>query len=763
MFAYRIHLICLFTFCAVGKAYAQPNVAVYWNPADRQDTVMDFGVTLQGFPVVLTFSVENNSTQTVAVYDPRQDAAPFYQIINVPEVEPQHPRKEEFEALDILPYFVQAGKTTSFRVVFKAVVGNAALPPDSVNEALLLLRVVDSTNALGNSFDKTFLLRALKTTKILASTTPHIRFDSVYVNPKPLIPEKKYVVENVTTQNIVVDQQQLTMQTPVVGSVEFTFDKYPTVEFGPKGSIPWTLRYAPLDKGRDSATFSIVYRPNQNSKPDSLIAAVSGFGVQQQLALIGGTGSPLPVSIRSDTIDFGSVFAGRKYSATVLVSNRGNMVIGYTSEQKTGSAKDTAAFQFVQPLMQGGGALRTNAQDTIRIEFSPTDGGSHVVEYSIETDLLSRSVVGIPDGEQTIRFTVIGFSKRPQIQLIPSQIDFGTLVLYPSCVSVSERVITVRNIGNADLVIDSILVSPSTNAITIDSPTFTVPIASSKDVIVRYSAQSLGNIDHQLILITNSTNTSLPIPATGNVVRPDTISVRVPEISKARPGQEVLIPIIVEAGSVALASTSQIVLTFDPSLMRYRYVSGSGTASEGATVTMEQESPRGVLTLSMTANGNFKARDTFALLSFNTYLGNRAQAAVSLSNSTTKFGNAGCPSALDVHTRSGLFALDSLCGLSFKTSAGNSQSIQVSVFPNPASSMATLVIVGGDQLIPSRNTVMVRVMDSFGQPVLTMKRSLQPEQTSLIPLELGNLMAGMYLIEVQNGIVSYVVPFVVSP
>jgi len=756
--AIRLIFCCLLlALCAVTENYSQPNVELFWNAADRQDTVMDFGVTLQGFPITLSFFVENNSSQTVAIYDSRPNAAPYYQIVNVPEVEPQHPRKEEFASVDFQPFFIPAGQTRSFGVIFKAVIGNVELPPDSVNESLLILRVVDSLDPLGKSRDKVFRLRALKTTKILASTTPLVKFDSVYVDPKPLTPEKKYTVENVTTQSIVVDDQRLTMKTAVIGTPEITFEKYPTAQFGPKGSIPWTFKYSPRDKGKDSATFTLVYRPNVSSAPDSLLAEVWGIGVQQQLELIGGTGTPAPVSIRADTVDFGDVFAGQKYVATVVLKNHGNLVIGYTGEQKFGAAKDTAAFQFTQPIMQGGSALRTNDFDTIKIEFSPIDGGAHVVEYRIETDLLSRKIQGIPDGAQTTKLTVIGFSKRPQIQLTPSVLDFGTLVLYPSCVSVSERIITVRNLGNADLIVDSIIVSPESNSILIDATSFTVPIASSKDVRVKYSAMQLGDITNQLLLATNSVNVPLPIQSIGKVVAPDTISVRIPEQFKAKPGRELVIPIVVEGKAVSLTSTSTIVVSFDPNLMRYRSAITAGTAAEGANITSDIESPRGVLTLSVTANGNFRQRDTFALLSFDTFIGGRAETPISLSNLTTIFGNAGCPNVLDVRTYNGQFRLDSLCGLSIKTGSNLHPVFQAGVYPNPTNGTVNVVIVKGNPIKGGADKFDIRIVDSFGR-VLVKKSDLEfADETSIVNFNIEQFEPGMYFVEVSKGVVSFVI------
>ena len=97
---------------------------------------MDFGVTLEGSPTTRTFTVVNKGPATVGILATNPNADPYYIIVNVPGVPPEDPRKEEFERVEGLSYFIRAGETRLFTVVFRAFVNSPLFPPDRVVEAL---------------------------------------------------------------------------------------------------------------------------------------------------------------------------------------------------------------------------------------------------------------------------------------------------------------------------------------------------------------------------------------------------------------------------------------------------------------------------------------------------------------------------------------------------------------------------------------------------------------------------------------------------
>lgn len=753
----RLIVLTLLGIVCFSSSYAQPNVRMYWDVADQSDTVINFGVTLEGSPTRRTFTVENRGQTTAAIYETNPNADPYYLIVNVPGVPREAPAKEEFERLDALPYFIRPGSSKSFSIGFRSIVGNPLFPPDVVAEAMLELRVVDSTAPLGPAFTKEFRLRALKTTRILATTTPWIRFDSVYINPLPLAPVRLYRAENVTSSRIRIDRQLLRMVSTVIGRTEFEVDTLPSVELGPLGSASWNVRYNPHNRGHDSAAYLLIYRPDSTAQPDTLTAWMSGIGVEQRLSLVSSVGTPSPVVIRGDTIDFGSVLVnGVGTTARIAVRNDGNIAIGIDSESKVGIARDTSAFVVGMALLSGGRVIPPGIVDTLVVSFVPVEGGEHRITYSVETDLLRRGISGVPDGEQSRRFIFRGFGQRPQIQVVPSQISYGNVVLLTSCTSSVERTFVVRNVGNAELRVDSILVKPATTRMTIEPSRFRLPPGEAQIVRCIFEPDVMGSIDGEIVLWTNSLIRSYAVQFTASVVPPDTVSVSVPLRIASRPGATVQVPVTVQGAGLTTTDRLVFSLTYQPSLLRYRALTLTGSACEGALVRSAGELPAGKLRIELEAPSNFLRRDTLLWILFDTFLGEAGSSDLTIVRSETSFGNAGCATALFVQSSAGTFAIDSICGLEYKTVSSSNRSI-ASVFPNPAHSNIVVTIMSG-----SNRNASVEIVDMLGRVVASNHNVRCLQGLTTVPFDVSDQMPGHYCVRVVYDRSFTMHPFVLS-
>ncbi len=738
--AFPLLLIILSTLCA-GLLHAQPNVEVFWLPTNRADTVMDFGVTLEGFPVRLPFHVINHDVVPVGILPTNSQAEPYYAIVNTPALPPPHQMKDEFERVGSLPYIVQPGDTGSFEVEYQAWTGSPGHPPDSVATALLEIRVVKMTDSLGPAIFRRFLLRALKTRYALATTTPLIRFDSVYVNPQPKPPQEPYAVTNASSLAIPVERQVLDFKTSVSGDAEILIDTLRDAVFAPRTSLLWNVEYKPHNMGKDSAHFHVVYRPNPGSETDSVTLRVSGTGVLQQIAVDSANAVPPSVVVRGDTIDFGDVDAdgsGGKL-ARIIVRNTGNINVRYTSEREVGTVGDTLAYQIERSLQSGGSDLLTNAWDTLLVRFAPVNGGPHIIQYVIETDLMSRQVKGVPDGAHQRVFTFRGFARKPQMAVLPTSVDFGPVVLLPACSSAVERTVVVRNVGNILLRIDSVRVHPPTSAITVNppEPIPAIEVDGSQTLIVRYQPAQIEQLSAFLVLYTNAFGPPVHIPLAGSAIGADTITVSVPS-QALRPGSTLALPIHVDADRVMLAQTSKLTLSFDPSQLRYRGLITGGTSTEGATVLNSAENPRGVLKLEFEANGSFAERDTFVIVVFDTYLGTNAATELALNSSTTQFGNAGCASILRVTTVNGTFAADSVCGLPFKTATNGT--LNMSIAPLPAGNEVHVTVESS-----TGQAVQLALYDTYGTLLSTF------EGRPHTRIDLQALPVGLYVLVARSG------------
>jgi len=763
-------LLVLITFLSTLSLAAQPNVQLWWNPQNKADTIMDFGVTLVQQRVTVTFTVVNNENNTVAIYSPQPNAEPFYQIVSVPGVDPADASKEEFEAEFEPSYFIPARSQRSFGVVFRSLPHSADFPVDSVAEGWLKLRVVDSNDVNGLSTNKNFRLRALKTTRILASNTPHIKFDSVYVSATD---GKPYTLQNVTPVKIPIQSQILDMQTSVTGTPEIEVDTLPQpAEFGPNTTLDWDTRYRPRDKGRDSAHFLVLYKANAGATPDTAIAKISGIGVEQKLRVVRAISNGAVV-VRGDTVDFGNVDADGTGGVVAIIEirNEGNINVHINSETEIGPEIDTVAFKVERSLSSDTPAIETNAIDTLVVRFDPVQGGVHKMSYDIVTDLRTRAIHGVPDGAQTKRLTFTGFARSPQMSITPPSIEFGNVVLLPTCESASEREFVIRNSGNVDLRVDSMVVQPKGAQVFVDGDRFIVGTSETHTVRVRYIPNQIETLSADLVLYTNAFGPPYAMRCNGASVPPDTISISIAPDAKARPGSQLQVPVRVDADRVTLAETAHLEISFDPTLLRHRISITSGTASEGSLIT-ESEDPRGLLEIDIKANGSFSSDTILLNLLFDTFLGDKATTELGLSESTTRFGNAGCGSILDVHATAGLFAIDSVCGLEYKTQSGTLRTISLDIAPNPVTEDARILISSHLQ-----TDAVLTISDAFGQIIsqdavslaiglnifnLTPNaNNLKPNASSLKP-DVYNLSPGCYFLEINSGVYRHIKPFVVK-
>ncbi len=755
-------LFCFLVFA--GSAIAQvPDVEIYWNENDRADTVIDFDVTLEGFAVTRTFTVVNRSNFPVTI---PAKLEPYFIILNTPDVEPQHPRKEEFAAVDgEIPFVVPAASTKSFRLEFLAFKDNALFPPDIIAEALLFLKVVASSNQSGPGVSKVFRLRALKTTRPLASTIKTLAFDSVYINPNP-VPTLKYSIRNVTPAEIAIDSQVTRQRTSLITNPpELRVDVHPVVVFAGRESVEWIARYTPADTGLDAISFSVYYKATDSTSADPIVVEISGVGVEQRLQIVSAVGAPATLKDVRDTsggnivVDFGEVPAnGTSYVATIIVRNTGNLNLGYDDEINIGGERDTAALKIRTPWSGGRGrGARRGDFDTLVVTFTPTSSGEHRSAYVLTTDIKRRTIKGIPDGANTYTVYLRGFGERPQLQA-PALIDFGTIVHLPGCPSVAERPLRIANVGNATLFVDSITIAQGIGTVNIGGTlNFAIGIGGSVELPVRYSTVAVGADSGVITLWTNALTSRVDVLYRAMVVPRDSMAVAIPTDIKARPGTLVNIPVLVDASAVGLTNVTSFTLAFDPSLLRFSALRTQGTASAGATVIRAQESPPGILNVTLDKTSNFSSNDTLVNLLFDTFLGTQISTELSIANETTTFGNDGCPSVLNVRTTSGVFSLDSICGLSYKTS-GSVRSIQAAVYPNPAVDATSIALIVHDT-----THVVITLRDALGRSVLQVYTDVMQPGTYIVPLDLRGQQAATYYVDVRTTFSSRTVPLVVRP
>jgi hypothetical protein len=130
---------------------------------------------------------------------------------------------------------------------------------------------------------------------------------------------------------------------------------------------------------------------------------------------------------------------------------------------------------------------------TLSIRFAPTGAGVLQATLSVESNDPNQPMVTV-----ALSGAALGI---PSISVTPSEVDFGTLVLGQS----SERAITVRNTGSAELIVSSV----NTNDAAFDvsgETAFALASGESRRLTIRFLPTTVGQRQVSLIIESNDTN-----------------------------------------------------------------------------------------------------------------------------------------------------------------------------------------------------------------------------------------------------------------
>lgn len=166
---------------------------------------------------------------------------------------------------------------------------------------------------------------------------------------------------------------------------------------------------------------------------------------------LSGDGEP-EISVTPQSIAFPSLDAASGLNATevVIVSNVGDADLHISDIYLD---DDTGPFSFSAisaPLIPPSGTAQ------FAVTFTPDTAANNAGSVLIESDDPNRPIVEVP-------LTGIGIA--PIIEITPSEYDFGTL--YVGCES--EQMLTITNVGTAELVVSTFNFSTASSDLTFDS------------------------------------------------------------------------------------------------------------------------------------------------------------------------------------------------------------------------------------------------------------------------------------------------------
>lgn len=722
------------------------------NDKTPSDTV-DMGLTLNGVPVTTMFNIWNTGNTELRMWPTN-----VYSFAITPTNIPNH-SEDHFEFSPESPpdFTLMPGERKRFSIRYNSTLS----PVFPVGKKYARARLGLATNFPLSDSDlafgyRDFLLIVRKTNKFIDGYESFISFDSVYIYPIDTI-KKTWKVQNniqeeLQIEKVVFDKKVIRQNTHLFQSmIETPYRLTPDNKV-----IDFTIKYYPIELGFDSAFTIVEFKPNPKTEPerkDSCFLAISGVGVEQKLFILDSKNA----QVFKDTIDLGNVRVNETKDVELVFLNNGNIPFGTISQEiiEIGSEKAAEGFNFVKKLSELT-HLQPSRTDTVKFKFTPPERKNYLVRYVINSDIVRRKIYGFPESIKKLTFYIKGTGVEP-FPIIQDTIDFGSIVMNRGdCPARRDTIIPIYNQGNIILEIKKFEVKPEfpITPFRLLIENLNIPPRSVETLRIIFDALDSPPADYEAVLwvVSNSTKPkdTIKIILKARGVKPDPINVSLPLEIRAKPGNRIEIPIIVDKDKVSLAKNYTDTLDYEHTLLKFIAYEKIGTASELVQFTdsfIREDESGGRLFISLNNDKYLLPRDTLIKLRFTTFLGEKISTPISLLN--PKFGDGICTNILTPITTRANFSLDSVCGLEFKVGTRQNKLIfdMDELHPNPTNDIIEL-----KYSIAFETDVHFAIFNTFGE--LVYQANIDNHQIGefvrIIPLD--KLSRGLYFCEMRAGI-----------
>lgn len=731
------HWLIIAVITAFGIVRTHAQVEIFIDESDKSDTVIVFGVTTFNSPITRSFTVRNATDSAIRILPSRTDITGQ-----------QSPVVNEYEGL-FSNEEVAAQTSRSLNVRYRA--DGAFFPADSVAEVRLVLDVLrlPSQRPLKQ---KVLILRGLKTGKVLGTVQQRVRFDSVYV-ATPQAREVRYTVQNLLPVRFPVVSQRLLLRTPALGPQEIQVDTFARVEFPERGTIDWKVTYRPLDRGRDSADFELRYVNADNIRDTLVTTRISGVGVEQRIDIIGasasGVSSPIVVA-QPDTVVVTDILPGSPVNVNLRLRNTGNADVHVDSIVVV-PLKGQGAFTLLRSVQ----SIRVDSIDTVTVGFAPSQRGEFVARLDVFTDLQRRRFGDVPTDAARRSLIVIGRA-RSVIKAVPEPLSLGPVIVSSACSDEASAPVEVSNLGNVDIRVDSVTVSPPDAGIVVTPQQFLLPSGAARTLQCSFKAGLPGRITGDIVLHSTGAEPRRPISFEATAMSADTLALHSVSDVSARPGSVVAVPVVIGAGYLRGLQRASLVVDFNPTVTAIIDLQREGTASRNA-ITSVQPGPQGAV-VTLRDDAGFPAGDTVVTLRMRVFLGDSSSTIVVINPDLSSVGLAGCPDLLPLRSRAGRVSIDSVCGLSYKTAVSGLKTFRAGVLPNPAIDVATVAVMAAQQ----GSIVTVDVLDALGRPCIATMQVPCSDAITTASIDVSMLPPAAYAVVVRLGDGIQTIPLVVQ-
>lgn len=285
--------------------------------------------------------------------------------------------------------------------------------------------------------------------------------------------------------------QVVTLKNTGTGSLVVSSESVTGTGFSVTGFAAQTL--AP----NASMTFNAVFSPVSDGSASGSISVATNLPASPTTIPLSGTGTQTGISITPSSVAFGNVADGATGTQLITLKNTGTANLVVSSESVTGTGFSVTGF--VAQTLTANGTMTFNAV------FSPTTAGAVSGSIFVSTNL--------PNSPTAIALT--GTGTQPAMSVTPSSVSFGTVADGTG----STQAITLRNTGNANLVVSSESVT-GTGFSVVNFTAETLTPGSSMSFNAVFAPASAGAVSGSISVSTNLPASPTAIPLSGSGADP---------------------------------------------------------------------------------------------------------------------------------------------------------------------------------------------------------------------------------------------------
>lgn len=739
-----------------------------WHIEDKNKDTIDFGIVFLGDSVGENFLLQNYTNKSYKVLG----KSPSYIIKAVKGGDLRYlhfiPEGNSNPILEIKPN----SEPDSVVIYFRDKLNN--------DDATGLMEAIFELGMVDDSFPEsdprhliaadTFLLRGIKTNKLIAAYEEHISFDSVYIREANQPSEKVWNLRNVWRERLKIESDFYELKTSKIGDGEISFETI-NVPYELKARseyFKYPARYKPLDFYGDTAFYKMYYytdidETNPNRKFDSVVTLITGVGVKQDLRINSinyGNSFAKSTDLNEPNtwiIELGNLTLDKEQLVSVIVQNpitTSNIPIGKSSEIFTQKFNRSDDISLSKAFISDGVYLTAGSLDTITFKIKPTTIGSFEFEYKLTTNLKNRKIYNYQNQDEVFKFIFKGVGSAAQIGISKDTINFGSINIVGNCPLSLTDSIAIFNRGTSDMDIKFIPLSNFDGFNFDNSGISTIKPSEKLDLKLSFSPLNEVNYSSILGIIYNIGNKE-------DTVRINLFGTGISKLSTQisinnytfKPGSELNIPILTEGNKINLASKFSTTLRYNNTLLKYLGYKSANTASQNLSLDSKVAEKNNIninelnLYLNTTQNTNFLNSDTLIILRFNTFLGDVLDTEIEIFE--PKIGNDNCPEIIEITKQNGNISIDSICGLEYKVFDRSERQKFVLNYPtpNPVNDKVKF-----DFTVAYRTNINIEIYNSYGENIYTIINQELEKGNYSKSLDIAGFNSGLYLIRMKAGL-----------